>query len=266
MGAWRSYDDIAERYDTVWSARFEKVARQIAALVSPCAGDRVLDIGTGTGIVPGMLGERGPRAGLVVACDRSEGMLLRARDRVAGVRVLVADATALPFADESFHVATASFVLSHIRDYPKALEEARRVLKSSGRFAASSWAPPSDPYSTAWDECLAGFVDKSEGKRSVAEVVPWEEHFSQEGVLETALESAGFAAIVAEVIDVECCVTVEQFIEDRELSSGGRWARHVLGAEGWARARAAAHDLLQARFRPGLRCQRRAFIATARKP
>lgn len=266
VGAWQSYDDVAERYDTVWSARFEAVARQMAVLVPPCVGEQVLDIGTGTGIMPRMLAEAAPKVGLTVACDRSEGMLLRARERAAGVRVLAVDAIALPFADQSFHVATASFVLSHIHDYPKALAEVSRVLKPSGRFAVSSWAPPSDPYSRAWDECLAQFVDRLEAKRAVAEVVPWEEHFSQEGALAAVLTRAGFAILVSEVIDVDSSVTLNQFIEDRELSSGGRWARHALGPEGWARARAAAHDLLQARFGSAFWYHRRAFIATARKP
>ena len=52
MSDWRSYDEIAERYDRVWSARFEAVARHIWALMSPRASDKLLDIGTGTGIVP----------------------------------------------------------------------------------------------------------------------------------------------------------------------------------------------------------------------
>ena len=266
MSTWRSYDDIAERYDPVWSARFEAVARQIWALIPLHAGDKVLDIGTGTGIVLRTLAEVAPGARLTVGCDRSAGMLLRARERVAGLRVLLADATALPFAAESFHLATASFVLSHIRDYPRALAETLRVLKPSGRLAVSSWAPPSDPYSVAWGEWLAEAISKPEAERAMAEVAPWEDHFSQEGALEAALTRAGFSPVGSQAGDVESSLTVDQFVEDRELSSGGRLARHLLGAEGWARARAAARDRFHARFGPSFRYHRRAFIVVARKP
>ncbi len=266
MGAWRSYDDIAERYDLVWSARFEAVARRIGMLLAPLVDEIVLDIGTGTGIVPRVLAELTPGTGLRVGCDRSAGMLMRARERVAGLSVLVADATALPFADKSFHLATASFVLSHIHDYPRALSEALRVLKPSGRLAVSSWAPHSDPYNTAWEECLAGAVDRQDAARAVAEFVPWEEHFSQEEALDAALRGTGFVTLVSEAVEVESNVTVDQLVEDRELSSRGRWARHVLGAQDWARVRAAAREQLDAHFGSSIRYLRRAFIVIARKP
>jgi ubiquinone/menaquinone biosynthesis C-methylase UbiE len=266
VGDWRSYDDIAERYDPVWSARFEAVARQIWALAPPHTDDKVLDIGTGTGIVPRALAEKATRAGLTVGCDRSAAMLRRARERVAGMHVLVADATALPFREESFHLATASFVLSHIRDYPRALAETLRVLKPSGRLAVSSWAPPSDPYSAAWREWLAEAISKPEAEHATAEVAPWEDHFSREGALEVALTRAGFKPVGSEAVDVESSLTVDQFVEDRELSSGGRLARYMLGAEGWARARAAARDRFHARFGSSIRYHRRAFIVIARKP
>lgn len=265
VGDWRSYDEIADRYDQVWSARFEAVARRIWALIHPRAGNRVLDIGSGTGIVPLTLCEAAQASGLTVGCDRSRQMLLRAGARVAGLRVLVADATALPFQGESFDVATASFVLSHIRDYPSALADILRVLKPSGRLAVSSWAPPTDPYSLAWSECLAKAISKPEAERALAEVAPWESHFSQQGHLEAALTRAGFYPVGSDVVDVESDFTVDQFLEDRELSSGGRLGRHILGADGWARFRAASGDIFQARFGSLFRYHRRAWIVIARK-
>lgn len=265
-GDWRSYDDIAERYDQVWSARFEAVARRIWALIPPNAGDKVLDIGSGTGIVPRTLSELTQGAGLIVGCDRSAGMLQRARARLATLRVLVADATALPFPGESFDVATASFVLSHVREYSSALAEILRVLKPSGKLAASNWAPPSDPHSAAWSECLAAAISKPEAERALAEVAPWEGHFSQRGALEAALASAGFSPVASDGVDMEFEFTVEQFLEDRELSSGGRFAFHLLGADGWARFRVAARDMFHSRFGSSFRYHRCALVAIARKP
>jgi len=263
---WRSYDEIAERYDRVWSARFEAVAQRIWSLMPPRENDRMLDIGTGTGILPMALSKAGQAFGLTVGCDRSAGMVLRARARVAGLDVLVADAISLPFQDGSFDVATASFVLSHIGDYPRALAEALRVLKPSGMLAVSNWARPSDPYSPAWSECLAEAISKPEAERALAEVAPWENYFSEEGHLAAALTKAGFSLLGCDVVDVESTFTIEQFLEDRELSSGGRLGLHLLGAEGWARFHAAATHTFQTRFGSSFRYQRRAIIVIGSKP
>ena len=263
---WRSYDEIAERYDRVWSVRFEAVARRIWMLISPETGDAVLDIGTGTGIVPRTLWQSAQPSGLTVGCDRSFGMLRQARARVTGLRVLVADAAALPFKDESFTFATAGFVLSHVRDYPRALAEAHRVLKGRGMLAASSWAPPSDPYTTAWSEWLARAISKAEVERALAEVAPSESHFSQPGHLEAAFAQAGFSTVRSDIVDVELDCTAEQFIEDREFSSSGRLGRHLLGPDGWARFRAGVGEMFQSRFGSSCRYHRRALIAIGTKP
>lgn len=265
MQDWRSYDEIAERYDPAWSWRFEAVARHIWARVPVNAGDRVLDIGTGTGVVLRIRSEVAGAAGLMVGCDRSSAMLRRARARVVGLRLLVADATALPFRRESFDVVTASFVLSHVLDYPSALAEMLRVLTPNGTVAASNWVSPSDPYSAAWSECLGGAISKSEGERALAEVAPWEGHFSQRGALEAALTGAGFSQIASVAVDVESDFTVEQFLDDRELSSTGRFGFHLLGPDGWARFRATVSKTFHARFGSSFRYRRGALIAVARK-
>ena len=266
MSDWRSYDEIAVRYDRVWSSRFESVARHIWALMPPRASDKLLDIGTGTGIVPMAARELAQAPRLTVGCDRSTGMLRRAMARVGTLRVLMAEATNLPFRDGSFDLATASFVLSHVREYSRALAEALRVLKPSGMLAVSNWAPPSDPYSPAWSECLAAAISRSEVDRALLEVAPSESHFSQPGRLEAALTDAGFSLVVSDAVEFEFTCTVDQFLEDRELSSGGRLGLHLLGPAGWARFRGAAYDTFHARFGSSFRYPRRALVVIGRKP
>ena len=261
---WRSYTEIADRYDRVWSERFEAVARHIWARVPLNAGDRLLDLGTGTGVVLRTRPIVAAATGLMVGCDRSSAMLKRAYSRVAGLRVLVADATAMPLRDESFDVITASFVLSHIRDYPIALAEMHRILKPGGTVAVSSWTPPSDPYSAVWSERLAEAISKSAVEQAWAEVTPWEDHFSKPGALDEALTTAGFSQADSVAVDVEFSFTVEQFVEDRELSASGRFGLHLLGPEGWTRFRTDVAREFHARFGPSFQYCRGAFIAKAR--
>jgi ubiquinone/menaquinone biosynthesis C-methylase UbiE len=261
---WQSYDPIANDYDRVWAPRFSAVARRIWALTSPRSDQRLLDVGTGTGVVPSLLSEFAQIPRLMVGCDKSRGMLECAKAKLPWLHVLVGEITALPFVDGAFDLVTASFVLSHVGNYHRALSEIFRVLKSSGLLAASAWAPPLDPYATAWSHYLAEAISKSEADRALADVAPAEEHFSVHGNLAAALIDAGFLEVRSDSLDLEFTLTVDEFIEDRAISSGGRLARQMLGPAGWARFRAEARKMFEIRFGPTLRCQRRAFIVIGR--
>jgi len=82
---WRGYDAIADRYDRMWSTRFEAVARRIWTLLPVRIGADVLDIGAGTGIVLKVLTEMNPKVGTIVMV-RSFGGDARA-SKVAGARI-----------------------------------------------------------------------------------------------------------------------------------------------------------------------------------
>lgn len=262
---WRTYDDIADDYDRVWAPRFEIVARHIWTLMPPKKGDRILDIGVGTGIVARIAGELTGNSVTLVGCDRSEGMVRRAARQVAGLHVVVGDFGALPFPDASYDLATASFVLSHVPEYARALREARRVLKPAGMLAMSNWAPATDPYGPAWTESLAQAITAEEVDRAVAEVAPWEGHLGQSGALETVATEAGLTVVRSDSVEVHSDFTVDEFVQDRELSSAGRLARQILGADDWRRFRDSVAETFRARFGTSFRYERRALVAIARR-
>ena len=120
-----------------------------------CQPRALLDIGTGTGIIPAIFSETFKTLQNIAGCDISLGMLQRAKARLANLRAVAADAAALPFKSDTFDLVTAGFVLSHLREYRRALNDVHRVLKGAGLIAASNWTSTVDDYSQAWSGCLA---------------------------------------------------------------------------------------------------------------
>jgi ubiquinone/menaquinone biosynthesis C-methylase UbiE len=93
--------------------------------------ESLLDVGCGNGMYLGVLRARGHR-GLVCGADLSVGMLTSARGAAGDGPLMVSDAQALPFADDSFDVTLAMHMLYHVPDRPLAITELRRVLRPDG--------------------------------------------------------------------------------------------------------------------------------------
>ena len=263
---WRSYDRIAKDYDRVWATRFARVARGMAGMMpAGCAPRALLDIGTGTGIVPSTFAGIFKTLDAFAGCDLSLVMLQQAKARLTDLRVVAADAAAVPFKSETFDVVTAGFVLSHIREYRRALNEVHRVLRANRLIAASSWTSTVDEYSQAWSGCLAEAISKAEAERALNEVAALENYFSQEGNLEAAFTESGFSVVHAGAVDLDVHLSVEQFVEDREINSGGRLGRHLLGNDKWVNFRDGAINILRARFGDIVRYSRRALVVIGQK-
>lgn len=107
-------------------------AELLMALITAGPGNRILEIGCGTGEYTCTF----PRftSATLVSVDIAPGVVSRARARVdAGVHVAAADVEALPFASESFDAVTGNAVLHHLR-LDRALPELLRVLRPGGSF------------------------------------------------------------------------------------------------------------------------------------
>lgn len=100
---------------------------------------KLLDIGTGPGLIAGAAAEREAEA---QGIDFAEGMIEVARRRYPDLKFEQADAAKLPFKDNTFDAAVMSLVLFMLPDPEAALAEANRVLAPNGRFAATVWDWP----------------------------------------------------------------------------------------------------------------------------
>lgn len=123
--------------------RFSQVTRQsVDALLDAAgarAGSRVLDVATGAGYVAGAAATRGADA---TGVDYSEQQIALARRLYPGVTFQLAAADALPFDDDQFDCVVSAFGMPHFPDPARALAEAFRVLKPSGRVAFTVWDAP----------------------------------------------------------------------------------------------------------------------------
>lgn len=139
------FDGVAARYDltnTVLSFGQDRAwrrATRLALALRP--GERVLDVGAGTGVSTAELAQSGA---YVVGSDISLGMLVAGRRARPEVPLLAGDALALPFADATFDAVTISFALRNVTDTGAALRELARVTRPGGRMVICEFSRPTN--------------------------------------------------------------------------------------------------------------------------
>lgn len=138
-----SWHSVASVYDR--QLALERPAlRALLDLVSPLAGEGLLDVATGTaGVLRELRRRPGPPV-RAVGLDSSPQMLAAAKDLPPEWELVHADARKLPFDDDSFDVATVAYLLHLVdrRDRDQILEEVARILRPGGRLATVTPALP----------------------------------------------------------------------------------------------------------------------------
>ena len=121
--------------------------RALVRAIDPQAGERVLDVATGTGMVAVELMRRS--ACEVVALDQSEAMLGEARARVsrdgrlaAQISFVRGEAEQLPFDDAEFDALTFTYLLRYVDDRAATMRELARVVKPGGRIGMVEFGVP----------------------------------------------------------------------------------------------------------------------------
>ena len=142
----RAYDRASRWYRYV-EEPFERRARSAGLrLLGARRGERILELGSGTGSSLVALARSVGTAGRLVGLDLSPGMILQAERRLeqaglAGrVELVTADAVSIPFDDASFDAVFAAFTLElfDTPEIPRLLDECRRVLRPGGRIGIVS--------------------------------------------------------------------------------------------------------------------------------
>jgi ubiquinone/menaquinone biosynthesis C-methylase UbiE len=213
----------AEKWKAKSAAMGGAVTEAIVEYARPLAGMRVLDLASGTG-EPGIsLAQRVGPQGSVTATDQSKELLGIAAERarkkqLSNFITQQADAHQLPFADQSFDLATCRFGVMFFRDAVRALAELRRVLKPGARACFVAWGPMEQPYF----ETTMKTVHRHVGGNMLEPGGANPFRFSAAGSLSEALRGAGFHEVeesnrnlpwtwpgeAEELFDYVCAVTV----------------------------------------------------------
>ncbi|HYX75795.1 MAG TPA: class I SAM-dependent methyltransferase [Gaiellaceae bacterium] len=122
--------------------------RFLVSRVDAGAGDRVLDVATGTGLVAAELIRQ--KGCTVVGLDQSPEMLAVARERLPDVELVEAGAENLPFADATFAALTFTYLLRYVDDPGATLAELARVVRPGATIAGLEFAVPSGIWRPLW--------------------------------------------------------------------------------------------------------------------
>ena len=130
------YDKLAKVYDLTFGPTLHPGRLQAIQRMGITGQDRVLEVGVGTGINLSLY----PRDATVIGIDFSSSMLEKARERAVrkdvphSLRLVQMDAADLKFADDSFDIVYAPYLISVVPDPVRVAQEMRRVCRPGGRI------------------------------------------------------------------------------------------------------------------------------------
>ena len=121
----------ASAYDSKHSFVW-KYGREVLELLSPREGERILDLGCGTGHLTSQIAATGAT---VIGLDKSPAMIERARALYPDLRFKAADATSFHF-DEPFDAVFSNAAIHWMKDQDGVADSISKALKPGGRFVA----------------------------------------------------------------------------------------------------------------------------------
>ena len=186
--SWRLDDTAAEFYEKNFvPAIFADWATILVETASVDAGQSVLDVACGTGIVARTAATRVGQTGHVTGIDQSPSMIAMARRVRPDLDWREGEAAKMPFPEESFDVVLSQAGLMFFPDRVAALREMRRLLRPGGTIAVQVWG------SSPGYHLTSQLLEEVAGKE-VAEIFRAPFVLSDPGEVKSLFVQAGFAS------------------------------------------------------------------------
>ena len=155
----RVYEKLSKVYDVIFGPTLHPGRVTALERMGIRPNDRILEVGVGTGINTSMY----PRNCHVTGVDLSSSMLEKARERVAreglrNVRLLEMDAQNLTFADDSFDIVYAPYLVSVVPDPVQVAREMRRVCKPGGKIIILNHFRSANPVLSHVERAISPFT------------------------------------------------------------------------------------------------------------
>ena len=198
---WNKFAPGWGKWDDFFMRTIAPMGEALISAAHLAAGQRVLDVATGTG-EPGLTVAERVRPGEVVGIDISDAMIALARENarrrsLANFKGEVQEASSLPYPDGHFDAILCRLGIMFFADVNATLSELRRVVKPGGRAVFSSWA---EPASNPWASLTGGILNRVLSLPPPPEDAPGFYRFANPEKLRSVLLTAGFQS--AEVREV----------------------------------------------------------------
>jgi len=153
------YEKLAKVYDLTFGPTLHPGRLVALERMGIKPGDKILEVGVGTGINASLY----PRNCHVTGIDFSAKMLDRARERVAkkgvtNIRLHEMDAANLTFADDSFDIVYAPYVISVVSDPLRVVAEMRRVCRPGGKIVILNHFRSLSPVVSRVEQAISPFT------------------------------------------------------------------------------------------------------------
>jgi ubiquinone/menaquinone biosynthesis C-methylase UbiE len=155
-----TFSAAAEHFDDEPLSFFARFGAELVARCDVASGERVLDVGCGTGHAALAAADVVGPSGAVVGADLAVPLLDVARDKASAqgldhVEFVEGDFRALGFPDGAFDAVLCSFAIFLVPDMPSALAELWRMVAPGGRLGVTSWGPDLfEPAGSIWGNAV----------------------------------------------------------------------------------------------------------------
>jgi ubiquinone/menaquinone biosynthesis C-methylase UbiE len=192
------WDKASGHYETYWQKQLYPAQQKLLQLADIKAGDKIIDIACGTGLVSFPAAELTGEKGFVLANDISgkmveTGTTMVKQRKLSNISFQRMDAEELDVEDDSYDIALCALGLMYFPEPLKAIKEMCRLLKPGGHAVVAVWGQRKN---CGWAEVFE-IVDR----RVASEVCPMFFNLGNEGTLQQYMSAGGFTNISVEKIN-----------------------------------------------------------------